>query len=73
MIPRKEVAGRSAELACWRWALTLRLHVGEFLAHGGQHGLGPARIWMRGTEDPPPSLDHVLHDGLGFEQVVACV
>ena len=28
---------------------------------------------MRGAEDPPPPLDYVLHDGLGFEQVVACV
>ena len=28
---------------------------------------------MRGAKDPPPPLDHVLHDALGFEQVVACV
>ena len=28
---------------------------------------------MRGTEDPPPPLHHVLQDGLGFEQVVTCV
>ena len=28
---------------------------------------------MRRTQDPPSPLDHVLQDGLGFEQVVACV
>ena len=28
---------------------------------------------MRRTKDPSSPLDHVLHDGLGFEQVVACV
>ena len=28
---------------------------------------------MRGPEDPPSPLDHVLHDGLGLEQVFACV
>ena len=28
---------------------------------------------MRGAEDPTSPLDNVLHDGLGFEQVVACV
>ena len=28
---------------------------------------------MRRTEDLPPPLDHVLHDGLGFKHVVACV
>ena len=28
---------------------------------------------MRRTEDSAPSLDYVQYDGLGFEQVVACV
>ena len=46
---------------------------GEFFAHLGQRGLGIARVRMRGAEDPPPPLDHVLQDALGFKQVVACV
>ena len=46
---------------------------GEFRAHAGQKRLGVERVRMRGTEDPPSPLDHVLRDGLGFEQVVACV
>ena len=37
-----------------------------------QPALCKARVRMRGAEDPPPSLDHVLQDGNGFEQVVAC-
>ena len=28
---------------------------------------------MRGSENPPPPLDHVLQDGLSLEEVVACV
>jgi len=43
------------------------------IAHSGQLALCVARARVRGTEDPPPPLDHVLHDGLGFKQVVACV
>ena len=35
--------------------------------------LRASRVRMRGAEDPPSPLDCVLHDGLGFEQVVACV
>ena len=54
--------------------LSLRnLHVGECRAHVGQDALANARYRMRGAEDPSPPLDYVLHDGLGFEQVVACV
>ena len=53
--------------------LTPNLRAGEIHAHVGQNGLRAARLRMRGAEDPPPLLDHVLHDGFGFEQVVTCV
>ena len=46
---------------------------GEFLARNGQRTLYLKRFRMRGAEDSPSPLDHVLHDGLGFDQVVACV
>ena len=49
------------------------LEVDEGCEHLGQRGLAVARFRMRGAEDPPPPLDNVPHDGLGFEQVVACV
>ena len=39
----------------------------------GQELLRATRFRMRRAEDPPSPLDHVLHDGLGFEHVVACV
>ena len=45
----------------------------EFLARAGQPVLGVGRVRMRGAEDSPFPLDHVLHGGRGFEQVVACV
>ena len=45
----------------------------ESLPHVGQRALGANRFGMRGAEDPPPPLDHVLHDGLRLQQVVACV
>ena len=38
-----------------------------------QQALRAKRGRMRGAEDPPPPLRDVLHDGLGFQQVVACV
>ena len=47
--------------------------IGEFRARLGKAFLRAKRLRMRGAEDPPSPLDHVLHDGLGFEQVVACV
>ena len=53
--------------------LTPNLRVCEYFAHLGQRGLAIARPRMRGTEDPPPPLDHVLEYTLGFEQVAACV
>ena len=53
--------------------LTPNLRACEYFAHLGQRGLAIARPRMRGTEDPPPPLDHVLEYTLGFEQVVACV
>ena len=56
--------------------LTPNLRVGacgEFRAHGGQPSLRRDRVRVRGAEDPPSPGNHVLHDGLGFEQVVACV
>ena len=53
--------------------LTPSLRVGEFCARAGQILLSGKRVRMRGAEDSPSPLDHVLHDGLGFEQVVACV
>ena len=49
------------------------LRVGEFRAHVGQYYLALARVRMRGSKNPSSPLDHVLHDGLGFQQVVACV
>ena len=49
------------------------LRAGEFFADPSERGLTRAGGRMRGTEDPSPPLDHVLHDGLGFEHVVACV
>ena len=64
--------GRAAELS-FGAELTPILRAGEFSAHVGQYGFIIARVRMRGTEDPPPPLDHVLHDALGFEKVVACV
>ena len=45
---------------------------GEFRAHVGQHALVDKRLRMRGAEDLPSPLNHVLNDCLGFEQVVAC-
>ena len=56
--------------------LTPNLRVGacgEFRAHVGQRGLRSDRVRVRGAEDPPSPGNHVLRDGLGFEQVVACV
>ena len=49
------------------------LRVCDFFAQLGRRNLRSARVRMRGAKDPPPPLDHVLHDALGFEQVVACV
>jgi len=49
------------------------LRAGERNAHVGQSLLYRERVWMRGAEDAPSPLDHVLQDGLGLEQVVACV
>ena len=53
--------------------LTPNLRACEFCAHLGIRVLYWARVRMRGTEDAPPPLEHVLHDCLGFEHVVACV
>ena len=39
----------------------------------GQDLFSENRVRMRGAEDPPSPLNNVLHEGLGFEQVVACV
>ena len=39
----------------------------------GQRVLCAKRGWMRGAEDTPSPLDHVLPDALDFEQIVACV
>ena len=47
--------------------------VREGLARAGQLALCDTRLRVRGTEDPPSPLNHVLHDGLGLEQVVTCV
>ena len=60
-------------LAAVKAKLTPNLRACEFCAHLRQHGLALARVRVRGTENPPPPLDYVLQDGLGFEQVVACV
>ena len=53
--------------------VTPNLRAGELRARLGQRALCAKRVRMRGAEDPPPPLDYVLQDGLGFEQVVACV
>ena len=53
--------------------LTPNLRAGELRARLGQRGLYAERVRMRGAEDPPSPLEHVLHDCLGFEQVIACV
>ena len=45
-------------------------HVGHTDFHTA---FGAKRCFIRGAEDPSSPLDHVLHDGLGFEQVAACV
>ena len=50
----------------------LNLRVGEFRADMGHKALRLTRLGMRGTKDPPSPLDHILHDGLGSEQVAAC-
>ena len=63
--------GRSS--VCSEKALRRIYTCGEFFVHFGQPYLGAKRIRMRGAEDPTPPLDYVLHDGFGFEQVVACV
>ena len=47
--------------------LTSDLREGEFRTHVGQRGLCPMRTRVRRAEDPPAPLDHVLHDGLGFQ------
>ena len=55
-------------------AVSLRIYAcGEFRAHVSTRPLVSERVWMRGAEDPPPPFDHILHDGLGFEQILACV
>ena len=59
--------GRQACLTAMEAELTPNLCVGEFRAHAGQRVLHAKRVRMRGTKDPPSPLDHVLHDGLGFE------
>ena len=46
--------------------LTAILRAREFRAREGQRALRVASVRVRGPEDPPPPLDHVLHDGLGF-------
>ena len=52
--------------------LTPNLLVRDVFAYEGQHVLCVKRLRMRGAEDPTSPLDNVLHDDLGFEQVVAC-
>ena len=65
--------GLRTYLAATKADVTPSLRVGEFRASVGQSALREARVRMRGTEDPTSPLDYVLHDGLNFEQVVACV
>ena len=45
---------------------------GQSCARETEVFLAATRVRMRGTEDPPSPPDHVLHDSLGFEHVVAC-
>ena len=45
----------------------------DLLAHFGEILLCLARLRVSGAEDPQIPLNHVLHDSLGYEQVVACV
>ena len=49
------------------------LRLGEFRAHIGQQVVAVLRVRIRGAEETASPRDHVLQDGLGFEQVVACV
>ena len=70
---RRVRTGPQTCIATEKAALTPDLCVGEFRAHLGQRALEAKRFRMRGTEDLPCPLDHVLPDCLGFEQVVACV
>ena len=62
---------RSTSLISW-WSLR-RIYVGDVCTGVGERCFATARVRMRGAEYPPASPDHVLQDGLGFKQVVACV
>ena len=53
--------------------LTPNLRASQVPPNDGQTSLRDTRVRMRGTKDSPSPLNHVLHDGLGPEQVVACV
>ena len=55
----------------WRLQGMHTENAGEVSARHGQRGFRAARRRMLGAEDPTSPLDHVLHDGLDFEQVVA--
>ena len=43
----------------------------KFFPNSTQKRFALVRVRMRRAEDPTSPLDHVQHDGLGFEHVVA--
>ena len=50
-----------------------RIYDREFGTHLGQEVFSAKRFRMREAENLSSPLHHAMYDGLGFEQIVACV